>query len=543
MPDFNAAFSDLLPATAEPKAPDFANAFADLLPAQQQPASTPAAEGQPAKITVRPANSFLGYPQHYQEMRTQAQNDIGRGVEQIGSGLMSSTDENNSLQSAIEGIQKGQDIDYAVEQSSRPPSMPVPSPGMKVAAGVGNVVQGAAGYLYSPIGAGVRSMVSAPLEQRTGIPKEYPEFAAGLAIPLPKAVPRVAKAEAPTVAELKGAASAGYKSPEVRGVEIKSETLPQLSQKIRAELDSGLSIDETLAPKTFAILAKAEQAPAGSVVTVQNLESLRRKLGHAAGSGDKTERLAAIKAQRDIDDFLAHLPKGDVITGDAQAASAILKEARGNYSAAESALTLDRKTQRAELRAAAANSGQNVTNAMRQRMADILLSPSERRGFSSPELVMMERIVRGSKTENIIRGAGNFLGGGGGLGAMVTTAEGARALGPIGALAALPGAALKSLSNVMTARNIEKLNEMVRADSPLGRKVAAPLEDWSRIRAEAETTPTSRNIARLTLASRNLSTNLRDVGIEVAPDRLIRLQGPVGAGAEEEQPQPPGVVQ
>jgi hypothetical protein len=148
---------------------------------------------------------------------------------------------------------------------------------------------------------------------------------------------------------------------------------------------------------------------------------------------------------------------------------------------------------------------------------------------------LMDQIVRGTRVENIVRGAGKFLGGGGGLGAMVTTAEGARAFGPIGALAALPGAALSSLSNVMTVRNIERLNEVLRSDSPLARQMITPLEDWSRASAAFDAAPSARNRARLTIASRNLSNNLADTGIVVPADRLITAPRTVPAGEENNQ--------
>jgi hypothetical protein len=55
----------------------------------------------------------------------------------------------------------------------------------------------------------------------------------------------------------------------------------------------------------------------------------------------------------------------------------------------------------------------------------------------------------------------------------------------------------------------------------------------------AETNPTARNVARLTLAARNLSTNLKDVGIAMSPDDILRgLQGPVPAAADRKQQQP-----
>jgi hypothetical protein len=53
----------------------------------------------------------------------------------------------------------------------------------KTAAGLGNVAMGGIGYVASPITAALRTVVGKPIEENTGIPKEYSEFAASLAIP------------------------------------------------------------------------------------------------------------------------------------------------------------------------------------------------------------------------------------------------------------------------------------------------------------------------------------------------------------------------
>ncbi len=122
------------------------------------------------------------------------------------------------------------------------------------------------------------------------------------------------------------------------------------------------------------------------------------------------------------------------------------------------------------MRAAAANSGQNVANTVRQRMADILLKPKEQRGFAPEELQMMEEIVRGSTAGNALRATGNLLGGGGGLGAAVSAAVGGMAtagLGGVGAVAPVIGFAMKQLSNKLTLRQTEKLSELIRSNAPL----------------------------------------------------------------------------
>ena len=420
-------------------------------------------------------------------------------------------------------------------------------PAANAVTGAAETALGAVNYAASPVNAALRTVVGRPVEETTGIPKEYPEFAAGLVLPIPKRMPGGAPKPraAPSVEELKTAATAGYQSPVVTSVELHPTALPRLVDDIRIDLAKARVSDVT-ADKTFALLERAKKMPEGAVaVTVDNLESLRQMLGDVArpirdATGqviNKPEIKAAQISRKKIDDYLAKVPEGDLIAGDAKAASEKLVEARGNWGAAEKAETINRKLFRAELRAAASHSGQNISNTMRQRITDILLDPAQMRGYSSGELALMEKIVRGGKVENTARYMGNFLGGGGGLGALVTTAEGLRALGPIGALLSLPGAALKSLSNVMTARNIEKLNEAVRANSPLARRVGTPLQDWATAHQQFSVSPTARNVARLSVASRNLSTNLADAGITVTPEQLMRsLQGPVRGGADDEQP-------
>ena len=54
----------------------------------------------------------------------------------------------------------------------------------KFAGGLGNVVGGAIGYPLSPALAGIRTAIGQPVEDVTGIPREYTEFAAQLATPV-----------------------------------------------------------------------------------------------------------------------------------------------------------------------------------------------------------------------------------------------------------------------------------------------------------------------------------------------------------------------
>ena len=113
-----------------------------------------------AQPVERTNTTLADYPEIYKEMRHESQEQIGRGVEQLsgraGSGYWT---------------------------------------GIK---GWGNIGLGALGYVGSPIAAGLRATIGEPLQQRTGIPKEYSEFAASLATP-GIGLPRIPGTTAPNV--------------------------------------------------------------------------------------------------------------------------------------------------------------------------------------------------------------------------------------------------------------------------------------------------------------------------------------------------------
>jgi hypothetical protein len=110
---------------------------------RQPPIGNDVGPQQPRSMLGTALQPITEYGPTYNTMRRDAQDQIGRGVGQIGSGG---------------GVGE-------------------------VAKGAANVALGGIGYVASPINAGLRSFVGRPVEQATGIPAEYTDFAAGLAIP------------------------------------------------------------------------------------------------------------------------------------------------------------------------------------------------------------------------------------------------------------------------------------------------------------------------------------------------------------------------
>lgn len=284
------------------------------------------------------------------------------------------------------------------------------------------------------------------------------------------------KPNVPTAKALGEAADAGYDQLRNLGVDYSSKSVVDLARGIQAGLERDGVLD-MLAPKAFAILKGLQNAPADSVATITGLEAARRSLRLAAKDfTNPTEQLAAERIMGGLDDFIAKGDPGSVVAGPAAAASKIAGDARGNYAAAQRSNRLTGLQDTAELRASAANSGQNLDNSIRQRIVDVLVKPKESAGFIESELGQLEGIVRGSKTANAARYVGNLFGGGGGMGAMVTGAAGGYMTGSPGlsaAAIAVPatGYAAKQIANKITSSGLRAVDEATRARSPLAASV------------------------------------------------------------------------
>lgn len=483
-------------------APEAANPFGDIVPG---------GGGQPARITVRPP-SIVGGPE-----RARASLDALEAYRQIVNESM------GAMREGVGEIAGGAGQVISPSQATRPEVVPRPISERlqgvsEILGGVLKAGGGAVGYTTAPFMAPVRAVVSQPLENIIGLPREYTEFAAGLAAPVPR-IPRVpTRTPAPTTAELGAEASRLYQAPEVTQTIFRPDTRIRLADDVRNELDR-LRVSDRAGERVNRVIQGFEER--GGIVSAEDIDALRKHINEIEPARDVTGRVtnrpelraAAIATER-IDQFLPTIPQEQTILGNAPAAARTLEEARANISAREGAETINRQQFRAELRAAVANSGMNVSNTMRARIADILVNPALRRGYSQAELAMMDDIVRGTRSENIVRAASNILGGGGG---MHTYLAGFTSAG----IAPAIGYGLRRLSNVMTERNITRLNETIRTDSPLGRRIGAQLQDWSSIAQAAEANPSPCTIARLTLASRNLSNNLQDAGINISTEGLL----------------------
>lgn len=214
--------------------------------------------------------------------------------------------------------------------------------------GAGNVALGAVNYVMSPINAPVRTIVGEPLENTTGIPREYPEFAASLAIP-GVGFTKFTKAGQQTAQSLKDAGRVAEKV-------FSPETVDAAAASIAADIRSagGQAARDT-------ITTDAKLEPFRAMVNQMDDQSKLNFVGHVEGTNagplprplqglantmkqefdlrmSKIQSLPS-KAQVDfIDDYFPHFWK------DPQAAQQFAQDFHGGVSRQGSGASLKKRT-------------------------------------------------------------------------------------------------------------------------------------------------------------------------------------------------------
>lgn len=311
--------------------------------------------------------------------------------------------------------------------------------------------------------------------------------AGGGIVPGTKAVTKQTKPRVPTGEELLKAGSNAFDDMRATDAQYPASAVKRVADELMVRLNAD-GFDENTAPKTIRTLRKLASPPEDGFATITNIHSARKTFGKIPNSPDGGSDYAAARTVvRGLDDFVGGFDETGVVdnaaSGARKEAARLLTEGNANFSAGKRS-DLARGIERAsDLRAAAANSGQNGGNAIRQRVASALLQPRKVTGYNADEIAALEGVVNGSKSANATRYIGNLLGGGGGLGQMLTTAVagagGVAATGgsPWGAAAAIlpmaTGATSKNISNMLTRKALRSADEMIRMRSPLFEQMVA----------------------------------------------------------------------
>jgi len=323
----------------------------------------------------------------------------------------------------------------------------------------------------------------------------------------------------PTAAELETAKSAGYTHPEVAKLEINAQSPAKLADDIKAGLSRGTitegqgPIPRFLAQNAYKAIdtlkepqfgppgmhgyskkvpvTTLELPPAGSEISAEaykkiiaqeapiktakiaDIDGTRKLLGTIAGEVGPTGRatpdaLAATRAIKAIDLYVSKIPKADVVAGDAVAAGKILNEARANAAANFRSERVTQALEKAKNTATATHSGGNLENEIYKQVRTMLNNPKKHlRGWTAEEKAALQSVLPG-KGASVLRRAGKLMGGGGGLGQLISGGAGGAMFGWPGMMAVpAAGMAANKIGSALATKRIEKVADLLRGRSPL----------------------------------------------------------------------------
>jgi hypothetical protein len=293
---------------------------------------------------------------------------------------------------------------------------------------------------------------------------------------LASALSKTPELAAPSVDALKASYKAGIDHPDVKAVTFDPDSLADLHDTIRYDLEqrgfrdrreTNTFSDLNELSNTTPTMARAAGAPA----TVADVESVRKSLGKTAQElgpdfRPTPDAAAASVAVKHIDNWFNNLKQPDLLSGDISKAAPIMQNARGDYAAAMRAQDIQNKAGNAALQAGSSYSGGNINNATRQALRPLAKNDfAKASGYSDSEQAQLSKAIMGNTIGNAARSVGK-LAPDSGLKAMEHVAA-AYASGGASIPASLATLAAKMAGDYATKRNVGKLDEMLRARSPL----------------------------------------------------------------------------
>lgn len=301
-------------------------------------------------------------------------------------------------------------------------------------------------------------------------------------------------------ADLDAGTAAGYNHPEVRALQIESGGANRMIDGIIRNLTRD-RFSEKQAASTYDALRGLRTPEFGVNHTLQDFDATRRILNTIAADGG-TEGAAARRAMRSIDAYTLRVPQADVVAGNARAAGQALQEGRQNAAAGFRDQRIQDLIERAQNTAGATHSGGNLENELRKGVRSLLNSREGMRGFSQAEQAALQAFARGSASANILRRVGKILGGGGGLGQLMSGGAGAALAGPVG-MVGLPAAGMiaNRVGSAAALHNLQRIAGDVRRRSPVGAGLPIPLPP----------------LPQLSVSANALLSGLRAAGLSTAP--------------------------
>lgn len=216
-----------------------------------------------------------------------------------------------------------------------------------------------------------------------------------------------------TLDQLRAAKTAAYDAVDNSGIRFSPQAYRQMVVDIAGKA-YGDNLNADLHPRAMALLKDmAQKAQKGASPTLTQLDQLRQQVARDVGTSTDAEGHFGRLMQGGIDNFIDTAGPQHLVSGNPAQAAQLIKDARSANVRFRRTEEIQNALMKAERRAASTGSGGNVDNAMRQNIRGILDKGA--RGYSEVEKALMEKIVRGTPIQNVLRLAGKASPEGNGL--------------------------------------------------------------------------------------------------------------------------------
>lgn len=250
----------------------------------------------------------------------------------------------------------------------------------------------------------------------------------------------VKRGAVPTAEELLAQSKANYAILDKSGFQLDNTLFKQHMASLPAKLRSDVGYVESVNPK---VAGAFKELLSDAPKDVAEITALRKIIGGAAGSADKSERIAAMKLLDEFDTYVLNAPPSAIISGDVKAMDA-WKAARADYAKVKKSELIEDIVARAEV----SQGGKEPSIA--QGLSALAKNDKKMRFFTAEEQDAIRAAAKGGNLQSMLRTVGKFS-------PMTPAAAIFTAVNPYGAYTAAAGMAAKELS---TARRMQQINAL-----------------------------------------------------------------------------------
>lgn len=311
-------------------------------------------------------------------------------------------------------------------------------------------------------------------------------------------------AKPPTQEALRAAKNAAYAKLRSLGGVYTGPSKAGLLTTVRDQMARD-GLDQGANPGAWAAFQRAEKVlGAKGPISLDDIDNLRQTIWRQAaglkGADKEAERFYGESMIRLIDDFVDTATPSSLSKATGPELSAAIKEARKANQIWRKTERINNTLESADLRAAAAYTGTNTDNTIRQQVRPLIdpTSSSRMRGVTPDEKKALERVVRGSTGQNVARTVGQVVDPRRLLG-MGLQAGGFGATGGLSLMSAPIGVLNTVLSNRASQQNVQRLLSLIAAGGSKQAQVKVPTVTSRAIQAAMTAAPVAASVGAVRL--------------------------------------------